>query len=121
MLEGKRMNGAPDRRQFVRVPLDAPYFVTLSFDGGITENTLLVDIGRGGLQVSFGPARAIRQETLLGSAVCVGALPAALKLPLAEKDLPGIISWVSPQRCGVRFHTPLSLNETELAIALAAL
>jgi hypothetical protein len=108
-----------DRRKFARVPLDAPYFVALRFDNGPKETALLADLGRGGLQLSFAPGRDIQGENFLGRAVFIDALP--VTLPVEGKNLPGTITWVSPQRCGVRFQTPLNVSEAELVIALAAL
>jgi hypothetical protein len=109
----------PDRRRFARVPLDAPQFVTLRLEGGTAEKVLLIDLGRGGLQISFAPTRDIQGTGFLGRAVSVDALPAALSME--GENLPGIISWVSAQRCGIRLQTPLAVSDAELVIALAAL
>ena len=109
----------PDRRRFARVPLDAPQFVALRLDDGTADKVLLIDLGRGGLQISFGPTRDVQGKDLLGRAVSVGFLPAALLLE--SEDLPGVVSWVSDQRCGVCFLTPLTVSDAELVIALAAL
>jgi hypothetical protein len=109
-----------DRRKFARVPLDAPQFVSLRFADSPPETVLVVDLGRGGLQLSFAPTRNILGENLLGREAFVGGLPAAL-LGGDGKVLAGTVSWVSPQRCGIRFHFPLAVSEAELAILLAAL
>jgi hypothetical protein len=111
--------GMSDRRKFARVPLDLPCFVTFRFDNGSVETALLADLGLGGLQLAFAPTREIQRENFLGRAVSIDPLP--IPLPMEGKELPGIISWVSPQRCGVRFQTPLCVSETELVIALAAI
>ncbi|MDR1360550.1 MAG: PilZ domain-containing protein [Deltaproteobacteria bacterium] len=108
-----------DRRKFARVPLDSPYFVNFRFHDGAAETALLADLGLGGLQLAFAPTRNIQRENFLGRSVSVDSLPIAL--PPEEQKLTGTVSWVSPQRCGVRFQTPLCLSETELVIALAAL
>jgi hypothetical protein len=93
--------------------------VTFRFDDESVEAAMLADLGLGGLQLAFAPARNIQRENFLGRTVSIEPLPSPLLK--AGKELPGTISWVSPQRCGVRFQTPLCVSETELVIALAAI
>ncbi|MDR2162058.1 MAG: PilZ domain-containing protein [Desulfovibrio sp.] len=110
-----------ERRQFARVPLDAPCLITLRITDWGPETTLLADISLGGLQASFTPGREINWETLLGRSVVVDSLPISLLTSPAGENLRGSVSWISPRRCGVRFEQPLPLSETDLVLALATL
>ena len=111
-----------ERRQFLRVPIDAPHFVSIAIDGGAATLTLLVDISRGGLQVAFPPNQAVEEELFLGKAALIGQLPGSVELASGNAEgLRGVVSWVSPQRCGVRFEQALELGDEELAALLDGL
>ena len=111
-----------ERREFLRVPIDAPHFITVAFDGGESVITLLIDISRGGLQAAFPPHQTVDEEALLGRAVRVTELPGSVEQASGNLGgLSGTVSWVSPQRCGVRFAAPLALGDEELAALVEGL
>ena len=111
-----------ERREFLRVPIDAPHFISVIFDEGESIVTLLVDISRGGLQVAFPPHQPVGEEIFLGRTVRVTELPGSVEQASGNVGgLSGTISWVSPQRCGVRFFSPLELGDEELAALVEGL
>ena len=111
-----------ERRQFLRVPIDAPHFITVSLDDGVSVTTLLVDISRGGLQVAFSPSQVVEKDYYLGKSVVVCQLPGSVEQASGnDKGLRGCISWVSPARCGIRFTEPLDLGDEELAALVEGL
>ena len=103
-----------DRRQYPRVPLDIPFFVEVTIEGGVPFSALLIDIGRGGLQLAF-PLHQRRVNELLGCSVTVDGLPVQSEQEEILRNIPGIVSWVSPERFGIRFEDPVSLTEEDLA------
>lgn len=100
-----------ERRVYPRVPLDAPFFVTLRIQDSRQTQALLVDCGRGGVQLALSPEEADVPH-LLSAEVRILGLPSMLDPTSA--GLPGSISWVSAERCGVRFTPPLTLSEAVL-------
>lgn len=106
-----------DRRSFPRVPLDAPHFVTLQRNGGKAD-VMLVDLSRGGAQLALAPSENNLPYWLGEEALLLG-LP-----PNIDKDGLGyrcVVSWLRPERCGVRFQPPLCMEEEELLAALQCL
>lgn len=107
-----------ERRARPRVPLDVPFFVTVRLADGSQCPALLVDCGRGGVQLAFSPTEEgvgglLNQEMLLLD------LPKGLK---ADPDgCPGLVTWVSAERCGVRFDLPLALTDEELRVVAESL
>ena len=101
-----------DRRAHARVPLDAPYFVTIQRgDSDMETPALIVDCGRGGLQLALSPVEGETYEWLSHSVVIHG-LPQVMDN--TGKGCPGMVSWVSAERCGVRFVPPLPVSDEEL-------
>lgn len=98
-----------DRRNSLRVPIDVPFFVSIQKNPGNEEvPALLVDCGRGGVQLAFSPA-SDNIAGWLGCQVRVDGLP--LILDAMGTGYEGIITWMSIERCGVRFHTPLPVSD----------
>ena len=114
-LSEKKGDSAPEgmeRRKFIRVPLDAPYFARLLVEGEQELSVMLMDLGCGGIQVAIPPQQADALK-LLGLNVRVFDLPHLLD---ANKEgCAGQIVWVSPQRCGVRFAKLFPLTEWQIA------
>ncbi len=106
-----------ERRNHPRVPLDTPHFAELRFEGGGRLPVMLVDVGRGGLQLAVSLADQ-DPNALLGCEVILLDLPKPLDP--AGHGLSGKITWLAPQRCGVRFTEFLALPDEQLA-ALASL
>ncbi len=72
---------------------------------------MLIDCGRGGVQLAFSPAEESVSQ-LLNQELIVLNLPQGLG---ADPDgCPGVVSWVSLQRCGVRFDQMLFVTDEEL-------
>ena len=110
-----------ERRIFLRVPLDAPSFVILRRDDGVEIPALMVDFGRGGIQAALSPGSSENFHTWLSHQVAVVGLPEPVQCDgLGYK---GIISWVSAERCGVRFQPPLpdSVSDEELYAIIRSL
>lgn len=99
-----------ERRTFPRVPLDAPVFVTLSVQNQEARHALLVECSRGGMQLVLAPENALPE--MLNASVLILGLPPSLDA--SGSGLPGSISWASAERCGIRFHSPLTLSEAVL-------
>lgn len=98
-----------DRRNSLRVPIDVPFFVSMQkIPGNHEVPALLVDCGRGGVQLAFSPA-SDDIAGWLGCEVRVDGLP--LILDAMGAGYAGIITWMSIERCGVRFHTPLPVSD----------
>ena len=108
-----------ERRAYPRVPLDAPFFVTLRRDDGTEVPALVVDFGRGGLQVALPPGSAESFHAWLSHAVLLLGLPASIDAK--EAGCPGIISWVSAERCGVRLAPALAVSDEKLLEIAASL
>ncbi len=107
-----------ERRQFPRVPLDVTFFVEVSFDGRGEVSALLVDIGRGGLQLAF-PPHMQGMEDILGCQAVVRGLPVRPGRG-AGREFSGAVSWISPERFGIRFLDPIPLSDAEItALALS--
>lgn len=100
-----------ERRACPRVPLDAPFFVTICLENGQRSSAILVDCGRGGVHLAFSPAEGM-MSSLLGQNLVITNLPKGLGTD--PDGWPGVVTWVSPQRCGVRFNQLLSLTDEEL-------
>ncbi len=102
-----------ERRRHPRVPLDTPYFAELVLADGGRFTVMLVDAGRGGLQLAFGEQSPVG---LLGFSVTLRNLPPVLDPE--GRGISGKVTWLSPQRCGVRFSEVLDIPEDQL-IAVA--
>jgi hypothetical protein len=100
-----------ERRAHPRVPLDAPFFVTLLVEESKKTSALLVDCGKGGLQLALSPAESALANLLSASVLILG-LPRQLD-GLGE-GLSGSVSWISAERCGVSFTSPLSVSDDSL-------
>lgn len=107
-----------DRRSSPRVPLDAPYFVTISLGKENDAPALLLDLSLGGAQLAFSPA-AFKVTGWLGQQVRIRGLPG--NIDTGALGLPGTLSWISEERCGLRFDTPLPLSEEALEDIVADL
>ena len=107
-----------ERRVCPRVPLDAPFFVTVRLENGQQCSAMLVDCGRGGVQLAFSPVEGM-VNSLLSQELLVLNLPKGLGTD--PDGCPGVVTWVSPQRCGVRFDRALSLTDEELAAVAGSL
>lgn len=100
-----------ERRTRPRVPLDTPFFITVRMENGDQCPAMLVDCGRGGVQLAFSPAED-RVGSLLSQELVLLDMPKGLG---ADPDgCAGVVTWVSPQRCGVRFDELLALTDQEL-------
>ena len=108
-----------DRRIYPRVPLDAPCFVVLRRDDGVEVPALMVDFGRGGIQAALPPGSSENFRDWLSHQVAVVGLPDPLRCD--GSGYKGVISWVSAERCGVRFQPSLSVSDKELDAIIAAL
>lgn len=106
-----------ERRNYERVPLDAPCFASIHKDEQAVQ-VLMVDCSRGGMQFALPPGREVVADWL-GNAVRVGDLPGALD-PSGE-GLEAMVNWVGGGRCGVRFDRVLSLSEAELLVLVQGL
>ena len=102
-----------ERRRIARVPLDVPFFVTVQLDSGEQYRAMLVDCGRGGVQLAFSPTENSGMDALLNQPLILLGLPQ--ELGVAPDGCPGMVIWVSPERCGVRFDVALTLTDEELA------
>lgn len=103
-----------ERRSHERICIDAPVMCELVIQSHALP-VLLKDISKGGAQVEIGPARKFTTN-LLGEAVSVCMLPD--ELPGQPAGLSGVVSWVSPERMGIRFHTVLTISSAELEAIL---
>jgi hypothetical protein len=109
-----------ERRSSQRVPLDVPYFVTISPEDEKEEDVpaLLIDLSLGGSQLGFSPAtRGI--TNWLGHRVRLLGLPK--EVCNRNGECAGAITWMSRERCGVRFETPLQLTDEQIMAILAEL
>jgi hypothetical protein len=94
----------------------------VAIDQGASMTMLLVDLGRGGMQTVFPPGETIEKKQLLGKSVTVSQLPAVVVQATGIGDsVRGNITWVSPQRCGIRFACPLDIGDEELSSLLESL
>ena len=100
-----------EKREQPRVPLDVPFFVAIRMDSGDKIQAMLIDCGRGGVQLAFSPAET-RMGELLNLTVMIEGLPDKIRAETTGSF--GVITWVSPERCGVRFLTPFPLTKEEL-------
>ncbi|MDL2207746.1 PilZ domain-containing protein [Desulfovibrio sp. OttesenSCG-928-M16] len=108
-----------NRRSSLRVPIDVPFFVSMQKSMGREDiPALLVDCGRGGVQLAFSPASG-GVASWLGSEVRIDGLP--LLLDTQGTGFMGTITWVSSERCGVRFHVPLPVSDKTIAALSDAL
>lgn len=112
MAEQSDLKSGSERRVYQRVPLDAPFFVTLRRSDGAEIPALMVDFGRGGVQVALPPGTPASFHSWLSCQVVVLGMPEPIECGRA--GCKGMVSWVSAERCGVRFEPPLSLSEQEL-------
>ena len=102
-----------ERRSFPRVPLDMPVFIRMRLPTGGEQKVLLVDISCGGMQVALS-AQVNKHADLLGTPVLLFGLPAPLDTGTTGKG--GSITWVSPQRCGIRFDEPVAPAEGDAPV-----
>ncbi len=100
-----------ERRQIVRIPLDAPYFANLQVVGGKLLSVMLLDLSRGGMQVGVAPNQADAMR-LLGHNVVISELPHLLDN--IGSGCSGQIVWVSPQRCGIRLDRLFPLTDWQI-------
>lgn len=100
-----------DRRAHPRVPLDAPYFVSIRKQEAGKIPALLVDCGRGGVQLAL-PPEETQTHQWLSYSVTVFGLPT--QMDAFGQGCSGTVTWVSAERCGVRFHPPLNVSDAEL-------
>ncbi len=100
-----------ERRTSPRVPLDAPLFIQFVFSSGASVSAMLLDVSCGGLQAAVAPQCADTGD-FLGQEVVVHGLP--VLLDPVHSGCKGLVTWVSPQRCGVRLFNPLEVTEQEL-------
>jgi len=108
-----------ERRIYPRVPLDAPYFVTLRRDDGVEVPALVVDLGCGGIQAALPPGSSENLRTWLSHQVVVAGLPEPVQCD--GFGYTGAITWVSAERCGVRFLSPLAVSDEELETLIRSL
>lgn len=100
-----------ERRSHERICVDAPVVCELvTQERGIP--VMLKDISRGGLQVEIGPGKNF-SAALLGQDVRVCTLPDELNM--LTTGVEGVVTWISPERLGMRFHTTLLMRSDELA------
>ena len=100
-----------ERRVSPRVPLDAPFFVTVCLESGERHSAMLVDCGRGGAQLAFSLAEGLL-ASLISQKLMILNLPKGLRI--YRDSCSGVVTWVSPQRCGVRFDHLLPLTDDEV-------
>ena len=100
-----------ERRMRPRGPLDAPYFVSVRLESGHECPAMLIDCGRGGVQLAFSPSEE-HVGNLLNRELMILGLPKGLG---ADPDgVPGTVTWAGPERCGVRFERMLTLTDQQL-------
>ncbi|MDR2487953.1 MAG: PilZ domain-containing protein [Desulfovibrio sp.] len=108
-----------ERRSLLRVPLEVPFFVIVCLHDGYRCTAILADCGRGGVQLAFSPSLEDKLATLLGQELILLDLPEGLRTD--PDGCSGVVTWVSPQRCGVRFNQVLSLTDEELTRVASSL
>ncbi len=101
----------PERRSHLRVPLDSPNFIKLRISPSVSFTLILTDISNGGAQLTLPPNNA-SMPTMLGMHISMLGLPASVDKN--GKGINGIVSWLSPERCGIQFSTPLQLDTLAL-------
>ncbi len=101
-----------ERRNHPRAQLDTPYFAELALEGGGHITVMLVDVSRGGLQLAISLGN-LEPGELLGLNVTLRNLPKVLDPE--GGGISGKITWLAPQRCGVRFTELLMLPDEQLA------
>jgi hypothetical protein len=79
----------------------------------------MVDCGCGGIQAALPPGSAEDLQDWLSHQIVVLGLPEAFRCDGSGHK--GIVSWVSAERCGVRFESPLSISDAELHAILSSL
>ena len=87
-------------------------------EGGQQCAAMLIDCGRGGVQLALSLAEGTIRS-LLGHELVVMNLPKGLSTD--PDGCPGVVTWVSPQRCGVRFDQILSLTDEEVMVVASSL
>lgn len=107
-----------ERRVYTRIPIDVPIFASLTLETGQVLPALLADISKGGVQLALSPGM-YDQDSLLGMEAVITELPGDLAPLLVGQH--AYICWVSPQRCGIRFHTPLDVPEDVIKDMAASL
>ena len=105
-----------ERRNFARTPIDVPVFCEIALPGQSIFPALLKDISCGGVQVALSPG-STTEDIVLGQPALVIGLPA--KLGIDPGGIPSIVSWLSPERVGLRFDAPLPLSEEALGAIIA--
>lgn len=108
-----------ERRVSPRVPLDAPFFVTLRRSDGPELPALVVDLSRGGVQLALPPDASENFHAWLSCQVTVLGLPPLVGF--CGSGCAGMICWISMERCGVRFDTPLSVSDASLRAVIMSL
>lgn len=96
-----------DRRNSPRVPIDVPFFIRMRIDGEGEITGLLIDCSLGGVQLALSMPSGV-------PAVWMGAEVGIADMPGIDAVLAGSITWISSDRCGVRFHQALAMTEEEL-------
>lgn len=105
------MMNAEERRIYSRITIDIPVFITVTFDSTHELQVLLADFSKGGIQLILSPG-SCDSETLIGAEAVINECQGDLSSLLIEKK--GFVCWVSPQRCGIRFYTPLLISENAI-------
>lgn len=92
-----------ERRTSPRIPVDAPFLLTLEMASGVTVPVMLTDISMHGMQLTLPPG--------------AGVLHCAVNSPVHMKDFPhglasfldgitGTVAWLTERQCGIRLDRP---------------
>lgn len=101
-----------EKRDYQRVPLDIPLFVTLKTADNRELPVQLLNCSRGGVQLVFAPKDENYSLEMLNSFVSLLHLPRPMDPTAAGRV--GRVAWVASGRCGVRFDEPLLITEGEI-------
>ena len=93
--------------------------MTLRRDDGPEIPALMVDLGCGGIQAALPPGSSENFHTWLSHRVVVLGLPEPIQCGGVGHK--GTVSWVSAERCGVRFQSLLPISEEELCAIISSL
>ena len=93
-----------DRRSSPRIPLDAPFLLTLEIVSGSSIPVMLTDISMHGMQLTLPPDAGVLY-CAIDSPVIMKNFPEKLA-PFLE-GLTGTIAWQTEQQCGIRLDQPL--------------
>lgn len=107
-----------ERRAHSRLLIDIPVLTGLKLANGRVLPAMLVDVSRGGIQLALSP-ETFNPEAILGNDAVITELPGELSMLVSNKC--AFICWVSSQRCGLRFYTPLAEDEEYIKTLTATL